>query len=228
MSRFEVLIVEDEQEMAAVLAEGFRCDHYSVTVAGDGETALRLASQHEFAAIVLDVMLPAMDGFAVVTELRKNGSRTPVLILTARDAITDIVFGLDCGVEDYVTKPFSFLELSARVRALIRRNQPHQTSWRIGDLYLEAASHKVSRDERPIRLTKTEFRILEILLRNVNHVVAREELLRAVWGSIARDYDNNLDVTISALRAKVDKGSDIHLIQTVRGFGYRIVDPSNE
>ena len=222
MRRPEVLIVEDEPGMALALREGFEQDNYSVTVALDGEAGLELAQKHKYQAIVLDVMLPVLDGLSVVTELRRIGNRTPVLMLTARDSLTDIVLGLDRGVEDYVTKPFSFLELSARMRALIRRNQPQQTSWHAGDLHLDVASHQVSRGERDIRLTKTEFRVLEILVKNVGHVVSRDELLKTVWSSTAAVDSNNLDVTMSALRVKVDKDSSIRLIHTVRGFGYRI------
>ncbi len=222
MRRPEVLIVEDESGMALALREGFEQDSYSVTVAVDGEIGLQLAQKHSYQAIVLDVMLPVLDGLSVVTELRRAGNRTPVLMLTARDSLTDIVLGLDCGVEDYLTKPFSFLELSARMRALIRRNQPLQTSWRAGDLHVDTASHQVTRGGHMIRLTRTEFRVLEILVKNVGHVVSRDELLKAVWSSTAAVDGNNLDVTISVLRAKVDKGSDVRLIQTVRGFGYRI------
>lgn len=216
-----ILIVEDQPEMADVLREGLEADCYRVTVANDGEEALRAACAQTFEAIVLDVMLPLRDGFSVATELRRTGNKTPILMLTARDSVGDKVLGLDCGVEDYLTKPFSFLELSARMRALIRRGQPPQTSWGVGDLVLDSATHYVARAARAIRLTKTEFLVLEVLLRNAGHVVTRAELLKAAWGSAAVE-DNNLDVTISALRAKVDRGKASRLIQTVRGFGYRI------
>jgi DNA-binding response OmpR family regulator len=224
MRRAELLVVEDEPEMAAVLTQGFEQDQYAVQVAADGRVALRLAENQRFDVIVLDVMLPGMDGFSVAAALRKAGNKTPVLMLTARDSITDVVLGLDSGAQDYVTKPFSFLELSARVRALIRRSEPPLSLRVAGDLTMDPASHEVQRAGRPIHLTPTEFHVLEVLLDNAGHVVARKELLRAAWGSDASADDNNLDVTMSALRAKIDKGRGPRLIHTVRGFGYKIAE----
>ena len=222
MARAELLVVEDEPEMAAVLRQGFEQDHYIVQVAGDGGTALRLAGEAPFGAIVLDVMLPVLDGFAVAKALRRSGNRTPILMLTARDSVTDVVLGLESGAEDYLAKPFSFLELSARVKALMRRHEPPQTLRTVSDLVLDPATHEVHRGTSPLRLTKNEFLVLETLLANAGRVVARAELLRAVWGPEAAADDNNLDVIMSALRNKVDKGPGPKLIQTVRGFGYRI------
>ena len=221
MPRPELLLVEDEPEMVAVLRQGFAQDRYAVTVAEDGHSAVRTALKQRFEAIVLDVMLPGLDGYGVATELRGAGNRTPILMLTARDSVTDIVRGLDCGVEDYLTKPFSFLELSARVRALIRRNQPTPSCLRAGDLTMDLASHLVQRGDRTVRLTKTEFRLLESLLRNAGHVVRRSELIGAGWDDCLTADDNNLDVTISSLRSKIDKGHK-PIIQTIRGFGYKL------
>jgi DNA-binding response OmpR family regulator len=219
----EILIVEDDFEMALVLRKGFELDQHSVTVASNGDEALQIARQKRFGAIVLDVMLPVDDGFSVAAMLRRSGDRTPILMLTARDSVEDIVRGFDCGVEDYLTKPFSFLELSARVRSLIRRRQPASAQLQVADLTLDTASLDVSRGDRPIRLTRTEFRLLEILMRNAGHVVRRRDLTDAIW-SAPRVDNNNIDVAISSLRAKVDKGRPMRLIQTVRGFGYRIAD----
>jgi DNA-binding response OmpR family regulator len=219
----EILIVEDDFEMALVLRKGFELDQHSVTVASNGDEALQIARQKRFGAIVLDVMLPVHDGFSVAAMLRRSGDRTPILMLTARDSVEDIVRGFDCGVEDYLTKPFSFLELSARVRSLIRRRQPASAQLQVADLTLDTASLDVSRGDRPIRLTRTEFRLLEILMRNAGHVVRRRDLTDAIW-SAPRVDNNNIDVAISSLRAKVDKGRPMRLIQTVRGFGYRIAD----
>ena len=224
MDLSDILIVEDDAEMALVLRQGFELDRHSVTVANNGGEALKLARQKRFQAIVLDVMLPVLDGYAVASALRGAGDRTPILMLTARDSVADIVRGFDCGVEDYLTKPFSFLELSARVRALIRRGQPISTSLGVADLTMDTASLSVSRGGSPIRLTRTEFRLLEILLRNAGHVVRRHDLIQAIW-SVSTVDDNNIDVVVSSLRAKVDKGRAMRLIQTVRGFGYRIADP---
>ncbi len=221
MGRAEILIVEDDFEMAAVLRRGFEQEHHAVTVAPTGEDALRCTREKRFQAIILDVMLPVLDGYSVAAMLRGSGDRTPILMLTARDAVDDIVRGFDSGAEDYLTKPFSFLELSARVRSLIRRSQPPETQIRIDDLTLDTAACSVSRAGRAIHMTRTEFRLLEILMRNAGHVVRRTELMESIWPSATVD-NNNIDVAMSALRAKIDKGYGSRLIQTVRGFGYRL------
>jgi DNA-binding response OmpR family regulator len=153
-TRRDILIVEDDPEMADVLRQGFENEDLTPILAADGQQGLELAREHDFRAIVLDVMLPGIDGFTVARTLRTEGSRTPILFLTARDSVSDIVYGLDCGAEDYVVKPFSFLELAARVRALIRRNQPDETCLRVGDLIVDAASRQVSRGGNPISLTR--------------------------------------------------------------------------
>lgn len=220
--RDHLLVVEDDPEMATVLRQGFEQDNLEVRVAQDGGEGLELARQGKFQAIVLDVMLPVLDGYAVARELRSTGDRTPILMLTARDAVTDIVHGLDSGVDDYVTKPFSFLELSARVRALIRRGVPRAVQLELGDLVLNLATLEVNRGERKIHLTRTEFQLLEILMTNQGHVVRRGELLRAVWGSGAHVEENTLDAAISALRSRVEAPQTPRLIHTVRGFGYRM------
>lgn len=224
MNQPDILVVEDDADLAAALRQGFEQDSHSVTLARDGEEGLRLARERRFHAIVLDVMLPLVDGFTLATTLRQSGNQTPILMLTARDSVADVVRGLDCGVEDYLTKPFSFLELAARIRALIRRGQPPDSLLRAGDLVMERNSHHVSRGGIPLDLTKTEYRLLEVLLKNAGHVVRRRDLLDSVWGSLGAD-DNNLDVAMSGLRVKVDKGQSQRLIQTVRGFGYKIANP---
>jgi DNA-binding response OmpR family regulator len=221
MDLAEILIVEDDLEMASVLRKGFELDKHSVTLAGDGEAALRMARQKRFHAIVLDVMLPLFDGYSVASTLRGLGDTTPILMLTARDSVADIVRGFDCGIEDYLTKPFSFLELSARVRSLIRRGQPVSSQLQVADLALDTASLEVSRGGQSVHLTRTEFRLLEILMRSAGHVVRRRELMEAIWSAPGAD-DNNIDVAISSLRAKIDRNRALRLIQTVRGFGYRI------
>jgi DNA-binding response OmpR family regulator len=221
MDRSEILIVEDDFEMARVLRKGFELDKHSVTVAADGEEGLRVARQKRFHAIVLDVMLPVLDGYSVATALRAGGDSTPILMLTARDSVTDIVYGFDCGAQDYLTKPFSFLELSARVRSLIRRGQTESARLAVADLTLDAGSHEVERGGKPVHLTPTEFRLLEMLMKNAGHVVRRRDLTESIWSAAAVD-DNNIDVAISSLRSKVDKGRGVRLIRTVRGFGYRI------
>jgi DNA-binding response OmpR family regulator len=220
--RDHILIVEDDPEMAAVLRQGFEQDNLTVELAGDGGEGLRTARATCFQAIVLDVMLPVMDGFSVARELRATGNRTPILMLTARDAVTDIVRGLNSGVDDYLTKPFSFLELSARVRALIRRAAAPTTRFVTGDLSLDAATHEVRRGGRRIHLSPTEFQLLHTLFRHTGHVVRRQDLLREVWGEGTAVEDNTLDVSMSSLRSRIESPGLPRYIQTVRGFGYRL------
>ena len=208
--------------MAAILRQGFQQEHYEVEVAATGPDALKLATDRRFGVIVLDVMLPGCDGFTVASTLRRSGVTTPILMLTARDTVTDVVLGLESGAEDYVTKPFSFLELAARVRALMRRTESVRQIFTAGDLMLDAASHRVTRGGRPVHLTPTEYRILAALMENTGHVVTRRELLRKVWGGDNAADDNNLDVTISSLRSRIESGGGRRLLQTVRGFGYKI------
>jgi DNA-binding response OmpR family regulator len=223
MKPSEILVVEDDGEMAHALRKGFELDRHAVTIATDGKEALRILREQHFAAIVLDVMLPALDGFSVAATLRGSGDRTPILMLTARDSVDDIVRGFDSGAEDYLTKPFSFLELSARVRSLIRRGQPPVTRLRAADLSLDTESFEVCRGGQRLHLTPTEFRLLHLLMTNAGHVVRRRDLIDSLWSGQSAD-NSNIDVAISALRSKIDKGQPARLIQTVRGFGYRIAD----
>lgn len=219
-SRPEILIVEDDPEMANVLCQGFQQEDWAPTVALDGEKGLELARKREFGAIVLDVMLPGKDGYTVARMLRSEGRQTPILMLTACDSVSDIVFGLNCGAEDYVVKPFSFLELTARVRALIRRNQPAVSCLRVGDLVIDLASRHIFRGASQINLTRTEFQLLEALARQAGRVVRRRELIDAAWGAGTMVDGNNLEVMMSSLRQRVDKGFARRMIRTVRGFGY--------
>lgn len=208
--------------MADVLAQGFEQDSYRVTVARDGEAGLELASKHPFDAIVMDVMLPVLDGCAVAGRLRDSGVATPILMLTALDAVQDVVRGLDAGAEDYLTKPFSFLELAARVRSLIRRRQKPVDLLAVADLTLDTAAHEVRRGGRTLVLTPTEFLLLQALMRNAGSVVLRQRLAEAGWGAAAAVDQNNLDACISSLRAKVDRDFPERLIHTIRGFGYKV------
>ncbi|HEY4360044.1 MAG TPA: response regulator transcription factor [Bryobacteraceae bacterium] len=217
-----ILVVEDDFEMAQVLRQGFEQERLSVQVAQDGEEGLRVAQNRQFQAIVLDVMLPAKDGFTVARELRAQGNITPILMLTARDSVADIVYGLDSGVDDYLIKPFSFLELSARVRALIRRAKPFNRQLEAYDLTLNSLTHEVRRGVRTLRLSKTEFRILEILMQNQGHVVRRREILGDVWGQGASVEENTLDAAMSSLRSRVEVDGLPRLIHTIRGFGYKL------
>lgn len=218
-----ILIVEDEKKMAAVLKKGLEADNHRVTLAYDGRTGLDLAITGEFDVIVLDLMLPVIDGFEVARRLRKNDNETPILMLTARDAVPDIVRGLDLGADDYLTKPFSFEVFLARLRSVARRgSKPRPTVLQVGDLMLSPASHQVTRGEREIHLSPTEFRLLELLMRRSGRVVPREAIVEAVWDFDHEVEENTLDTFIRLLRSKIDRDHGNKLIQTVRGIGYTI------
>ena len=219
----QILIVEDEKKMAAVLKKGLEADNHRVALAYDGRSGLDLAATAEFDVIVLDVMLPVIDGFEVARRLRKNDNETPILMLTARDAAPDIVRGLDLGADDYLTKPFSFEVFLARLRSVARRgSQPRPTVLQIGDLVLNPGSHQVTRDKREIHLSPTEFRLLELLMRRSGRVVPRDAIVEAVWDFDHEVEENTLDTFIRLLRSKIDRDHDHKLIQTVRGVGYTI------
>lgn len=216
-----ILVVEDERAMAQLLRQGLEEEQHTVSVANDGPSALELAKGEEFDAIVLDVMLPGIDGYEVARRLRRSGNFTPILMLTARDAASDIAHGLDLGADDYLTKPFSFVELLARVRSVARRGSaPRPAVLRVSDLELNPATHRVSRGVRDVQLTATEFRLLELLMRRAGRVVSRHRIAEAVWGDLAEVEDNTLDAFISLLRSKIAHGRDRKLIHTVRGVGY--------
>jgi len=218
-----ILVIEDDRKMATLLREAMEKQSHRIVLAFNGIEGLEVARSHQFEAIVLDAMLPGMDGFSVAHTLRKTAVATPILMLTARDATTDVVKGLDSGVDDYLTKPFAFAELFARLRALGRR-QPTVVSlqYRVADLQLDPRTHAASRAGRPISLTRTEFLLLEFMMRHQESVLRREALINAVWGYEETVENNTLDVFMKQLRAKIDEGHDNKLIQTVRGFGYRL------
>jgi two-component system copper resistance phosphate regulon response regulator CusR len=216
-----VLIVEDERRMAEVLKKGLEEENHSVTLALDGREGLDLAELYDFDIVVLDVMLPTLDGFEVARQLRRKGNQTPLLMLTARDGIPDVVKGLDLGADDYLTKPFAFDELLARMRAAARhRAPPTCTQLQVGDLALEPASHEVTRAGRQVQLSATEYRLLEFLMRRAGRVVSRTALLEGVWGFDQVVEANTLDAFVRLLRLKVDRPYDRKLIHTVRGVGY--------
>src|SRR5262245_14528660 len=218
-----VLVVEDEAKIANALREGLEGEHYEVVVARTGEDGFFRASAEAFDLILLDVMLPGRSGLEVLGALRRKGTTTPVLILTARDAIEDRVVGLDGGADDYLVKPFAFPELLARVRALLRRGRTDQVlRLKAADLEMDLVSRRVTRANRPVELTSREFDLLEYLLRHHPRLVSREMLRRDVWKepSRATPLDNVIDVHIARLRKKVDQDESTKLIHTVRGVGF--------
>jgi DNA-binding response OmpR family regulator len=218
-----ILIVEDEPEMAELLSRGLREESYAVKVARDGRAALELSAMENFDVILLDVMLPQLDGIQVAKQLRRRETETPVLMLTARDSLPDIVKGLDAGADDYLTKPFSFGELLARMRALVRRSQFRRKNvLEAQDLVLDLTTHRSFRAGTEIFLSLTEFRLLELLARHAGRIVSRHEILTNVWGPGREVSENTLDAFVRLLRRKVDEGAETKLIQTHRGFGYSL------
>src|SRR5581483_781965 len=218
-----ILVVEDEVKVARALKEGLEGDHYEVVVAHTGEEGFFRANAEVFDLIVLDVMLPGRDGIEVLRTLRKRCMQTPVLILTAKDAVEDRVLGLDSGADDYLVKPFAFPELLARIRALVRRGRLDQVlRLKAGDLEMDLVNRTVSRSSHLLDLTAREFELLEYLLRHQNHIVSREMLAREVWKdrSRATPLDNVIDVQMKRLRKTVDQDFPTKLIHTVRGVGF--------
>jgi DNA-binding response OmpR family regulator len=220
-----ILIIEDEPKVANALRAGLEAEHYEVTVATTGEEGFFLANQATFDLLLLDLMLPRRDGIDVLATLRKRGIQTPIFVLTAKDTVEDRVIGLDQGADDYLTKPFAFAELLARIRALLRRGRMDQIlKLQHEDLEMDLVTHKVSRGGKSIDLTAKEFEILEYLLRHSGTVVSREMFARDVWHASARatPLDNVIDVTIARLRRKIDEPNEKKLLQTVRGVGYML------
>ncbi len=207
--------------MAQVVAKGLREHSYAVDVAGDGHAALYQTSINDYDLILLDVLLPGPDGFEVCRELRTRGDATPVLMLTARATIDDRITGLDAGADDYLTKPFAFRELLARVRALLRREpQLHHDLVQIEDLLLDAASHRVSRAAVEIELTAKEYALLEYLARRAGQLVSRAEIAAHVWDESFDPFSNTIEVYVNRLRKKIDEQHPVKLIHTRRGEGY--------
>jgi two-component system, OmpR family, response regulator len=217
-----ILVVEDDPAIGAFVVRGLREAGYTVDHAEDGETGLGLARNERYDAIVLDLMLPGRDGLGVIEELRRRGSMTPVLILTAKRSVDDRVKGLQAGGDDYLTKPFALPELLARVHALIRRSQgtPESPRLAVADLTLDRLTRTVSRAGRPIDLRPREFALLELLMRNADRVVSKTMILSEVWGYSFDPGSNVVDVLVFRLREKIDRGFDTPLIHTIRGIGY--------
>jgi two-component system OmpR family response regulator len=221
--RMRILIVEDELKMAGLIRRGLRDEGAAVDVAVKGEDALWMAGATEYDAIVLDVMLPGIDGFTVCRRLREDGVWSPVLMLTARDAVEDRVAGLDGGADDYLTKPFSFSELSARLRALARRGPVERPPvLRAGDLRLDPSTRRVSRGDTDISLSAREFALLETFMRRPGQVLDRFHLLEHAWDYEYENRSNVVEVYVRYLREKVDRPFGVESIETVRGAGYRL------
>jgi two-component system OmpR family response regulator len=221
-----VLVVEDDAKAASYLANALRESGHSCDLASDGEAGLALAQTDNFEVLIVDRMLPRLDGLTLVDRLRKDGIRTPVLILSALGAVDDRVAGLRAGGDDYLTKPYAFSELLARVEALARRSSPEEASpkYIVGDLVLDRLAHKVTRGGEPILLQPREYRLLEYLMKNAGQVVTRTMLLEHVWDYHFDPQTNVIDVHISRLRGKIDKNYDRPLLHTVRGAGYVVRD----
>jgi DNA-binding response OmpR family regulator len=218
-----ILVVEDEPRMAELLRRGLTEEGHAVVVSLDGREGLSFAESEPFDLLLLDVMLPGTDGFSIVRRLRSRRNQTPILMLTARDAMPDIVEGLNLGADDYLTKPFSFEELFARVRAAGRRGPaPQPVNLETGDLSLNQATREVRRGQRPITLTRTEFTILELLMRHAGRVLSRDTLIETVWGGDSDIESNTLDAFMRLLRAKVEAPGEPKLLHTIRGVGYSL------
>lgn len=218
-----ILVIEDDLRMAGLLDQGLREEGFQVTVLSNGSDGLDMARHGDFEVIILDVMLPGMDGFEVARQLRLAGRKTPLIMLTARDSSADIIRGLDCGADDYLTKPFAFGELLARVRAAGRRGpQTKGVLMQEGTLSVDTASRDVRVAGQLVALTRTEYSILLLLLRRAGQVVTRETILEQVWG-FDRDVESNtLDAFMRLLRSKIDLDATQRLIHTVRGVGYQL------
>ena len=218
-----ILLVEDEPSAAGILAKGLREQTYAVDLAPDGETALEQAYINDYDLIILDVMLPHKDGFEVCRQLREQGSTTPILMLTARDAVEDRIEGLDTGADDYLVKPFDFHELLARMRALLRRGpalRPEIIT--LADLAIDTRGRQAWRTRTPVELTAKEYALLEYLAKRVDEVVTRRDIAEHVWDENFDPFSNLIEVYIQRLRRKIDEGRKVKLIRTRRGEGYML------
>lgn len=221
----KILLVEDEKKIASLIKRGLEEEEYEVTVAYDGDTGLKLVLEGDYKLVILDLMLPKKDGLDVVKELREAGNQVPVLMLTARVTTEEIAAGLDAGADDYLKKPFAFIELAARIRALLRRSgQDRGAEVLFADLRLDPVSHRVWRGEVEIELTGQEYGLMEYLMRNPNKVVSRAMIAEHCWDYNFDSFTNIIDVYVNYLRKKVDKNFPTKLIHTVRGQGYVLME----
>jgi heavy metal response regulator len=217
----KILVVEDEKKVASFIKRGLEEEKFEVEVAYDGEDGFQKVLDGSYGLVILDVMLPKKDGLSVVKDLRTRKILTPVLMLTAKDTVDDIVAGLNSGSDDYLTKPFAFAELLARVRALLRRSEQERgAEIRFADLRLDPVTHKVWRKDKEIDLTAKEYSLLEFFMRNPNQVLTRTTIAENVWDYIFDSFTNIIDVYVNYLRKKIDRDADKKLIHTVRGVGY--------
>ena len=219
----KILVVEDERKMGRYIKKGLEENHYIVDLAFDGEDALFMGENYEYDLIVLDILLPKKNGIEVLKALRGKGMATPIMMLTIKDSTESKVEAIDLGADDYLTKPFSFMELLARIRALLRRGEIFSpTKLKVLDLTMDLATHRVKREERDIELTNKEFVLLELLMRNVNRVMTRTVIIEHIWGYNFDNISNVVEVFINRLRNKIDKHYSIKLIHTIKGVGYII------
>jgi len=220
-----ILVVEDEKKIASFIQRGLAEQHYTVDVAYDGDEGLYLAEINPYDLIILDIMLPGKDGFAICRELRGQNNDAPILMLTARDDVSDKIYGLDSGADDYLTKPFAFGEFLARVRVLLRRNRTTKTTTlKVADLELDQLTHTVTRAGENIELTATEYALLEYLMIHAGQVVTRTMISEHVWNQDFDSYSNVINVYVNYVRRKVDAGFSQKLIHSVRGRGYMIME----
>ena len=222
-----ILLVEDDEGVARFIRKGLMEQAYAVDIATSGDAALEMASVSTYDAMILDVMIPAPDGMEVCRTLRAGGSKLPILMLTARDAVDDKIAGLDCGADDYLPKPFEFRELLARLRALLRRGGATLSPLIVaGELEIDTRSHRVRLDDHSLTLTTKEYSVLEYLARNAGRIVSREDIAEHVWGQDFDPFSNLIEVYVNRLRRHIEKVSARKLIHTVRGAGY-MLEPEN-
>ena len=216
-----ILVVEDEKKVASFIKKGLEEEHYAVDTAHDGETGLYMAEVNEYDLIVLDLMIPKIDGLEILRRIRANKNNVPVLVLTAKDSVEDIVKGLDAGCDDYLTKPFAFMEFLARIRALLRREKiDKEPLLKMADLTLSPITHKVARRGKEMELTSKEYALLEYFMRNPDRVLTRTMISEHVWDCHFDSMTNVVDVYVNYLRKKIDKDFEPKLIHTIRGIGY--------
>lgn len=216
-----ILVIEDERKVASFIKRGLEEEHYAVDTAYDGETGLSMVETNEYDLVVLDLMIPKINGMEVLRRIRANKNNVPILVLTAKDSTEDIVMGLDAGCDDYLTKPFEFKVFLARVRALLRREKMEKEPiLKVADLTLSPVTHKVMRGGKEIELTSKEYALLEYFMRNPNRVLTRTMISEHVWDYHFDSMTNVIDVYVNYLRKKIDKGFEKKLIHTIRGVGY--------